>query len=104
MKLVQELSLWPIKVFKIKRKYTSHHLPGQESVLHTRISLAGPVQAAPPFSASVIIVLVRDCCPLPHVLEQAVQSSKLFHWQSTATKYNNNNNKLHISSLRCVQI
>ena len=63
-------------------------------MLQTRVSFSEPSQEAPPLAASVIFVLVRTCCPVPQVLEQAVQSSKAFHLQSTATKYYNNNDNI----------
>ena len=72
---------------------------GQIAVLHCSVSVASPLQTAPPLAAGVEIALVRAFVPVPQVAEHSVHSPKLVHVQSTAicdsdhNKYNGIINK-----------
>ena len=57
--------------------------PGQENPLQYCVSVSSPVQSVPPLAACVLIDLVRDCSPTPHVLEQLLHSPKGCHSQLT---------------------
>ena len=59
------------------------HPPGHSLSLHVSRSVASPVHSAPLPEAGVVIFLVRDLSPSPHVAEQSPQSPKSPHAQST---------------------
>ena len=70
--------------------YRLHHfLPGHARELQASVSVAEPLQGAPPFSAGVVSVLVRVLVPPPHVAEQVDHSPYSPHTQSTTSIYEN---------------
>ena len=68
------------------------------------MSVASPVQAAPPFADWVASVLERVLVPPPQVAEHSVHSLKFPHAQSTASCHINDTNNNNIIALTISKI
>ena len=68
---------------RIKARLWNDILPGHKLVLQSTSNLSEPSHAFPPLAPAVLMVLILDFIPPPHVLEQSSHCSHSFHLQST---------------------